>query len=153
MGGRLRDELEGHGGAPTEHSHIPGVWETGWWGLGNSWRQLAVGQWEGGGVCSSLLLHFAVAWNSPHHPPPPDPLIPPTQGYHPTSLLLEAEGSLTHPQEEKGVLWAHDGGQLFWGARPVFTGQFSNMHGVLGGNQCWGKSLGVAPRFLGRAPD
>ena len=109
--------------------------------IGDSWLWVS----GRGGVCGSLLLHFAVAWSSPHHPPPPDPLIPPTQGYHPTSLLLEAEGFLTHPQEEKGALWAHDGGQLFWGAQPVFTGQFSNMHEVLGSNQCWGRAWGSSP--------
>ena len=97
---------------------------------------------RGGGTCGSLLLHFAVAWSSPHHPLPSAPFIPPTPGYHPTSLLLEAEGFLTHPQEEKGVLWARNGGQLCWGAQPVFTGQFSNTHGVLGGNQCWGRTWG-----------
>lgn len=89
-----------------------------------TWEQLETagcGAVGGRCACGSLLLHFAVAWSSPHHPPPPAPLIP-TPSYHPTSLLLEAEGFLTHPQEEKGVLWAHDGSQLCWGAQPVFTG-------------------------------
>lgn len=80
-GVRPRDGLEGHGGAPTEHSHIPGIWETGWWGLGNNWRQLAVGQWGGGALvahcCSTSQWPGAPLTTLCPCPPYPHTKLPP----------------------------------------------------------------------------
>lgn len=85
--------------------------------IGDSWL------WGSGGAVRLWLTAAPLrsGLELPSPPSAPAPLIP-TPSYHPTSLLLEAEGFLPHPQEEKGVLWAHDGSQLCWGTQPVFTG-------------------------------
>lgn len=44
-------------GPPLSITRFQEVWETGLWGLGDNWRQLATGQWWESAACNKLLLH------------------------------------------------------------------------------------------------
>lgn len=136
-------------GLPLSTAIFPGSGRLDGEDFRNNWRQLAVGQW--GAVRLAPAAPLRSGLELPHHPPPLPPFIP-TPSYHPTSLLLEAEGFLPPPSGGKGCALGSR-----W--KPVMLGNTSlcSQDDLVTRTESWaatsaGGELGGSSPFLGRAP-